>query len=182
MTQRYSTPHKRKRIKTHSCDERLHDCSRCGETKACNEYPSDFPRGRWCYACRAEVQRQRRAGMSPDEREAYRVDMRQRYDPRRARAYTLRKSYGLSLEEYESAAEAQGGRCLICREHPEDGILRVDHHHGTGVVRGLLCDRCNRALGLLRDDPEVLEAAAAYLRGALKFRGGAGTVTTIAVT
>lgn len=72
---------------------------------------------------------------------------------------------------YDELAEAQGGVCEICRL-PEVattrfGVVRrlaVDHCHSTGIVRGLLCMRCNTALGAVRDDVAVLEAAAAYLR------------------
>ncbi len=44
--------------------------------------------------------------------------------------------------------------------------LMVDHDHTTGEVRGLLCHNCNRAIGLLREDPERLRRAIEYLEGA----------------
>lgn len=54
--------------------------------------------------------------------------------------------------------------CLICgKERP----LAIDHHHGTGAFRGLLCHPCNRGIGFLGDSPETLERAAAYIRGEL---------------
>ena len=40
----------------------------------------------------------------------------------------------------------------------------VDHCHKTGLIRGLLCARCNKAIGWFGDDPALLEAAALYLR------------------
>ncbi|MFC5359558.1 endonuclease VII domain-containing protein [Azospirillum himalayense] len=57
---------------------------------------------------------------------------------------------------------AQGGVCAICRLVPE-GNLHVDHSHTTGCVRGLLCRKCNTAIGLLQDDPQILKEAAIYL-------------------
>lgn len=66
---------------------------------------------------------------------------------------------------------AQDGRCAICREEETATArgrvrsLAVDHDHETGAVRGLLCSRCNTALGLFRDNPALLLEAIAYLGG-----------------
>lgn len=81
----------------------------------------------------------------------------------------LRKNFGIALIDYQSMLKAQGSVCAICG-NPERRIrhgkltwLAVDHCHTTGVIRGLLCSPCNQAIGLLRDSPEVLRKAAAYL-------------------
>jgi hypothetical protein len=60
----------------------------------------------------------------------------------------------------------QCGRCAICGREPNARRPRlvVDHCHRTGRNRGLLCDRCNRAIGLLGETVETLEAAVGYLR------------------
>lgn len=78
----------------------------------------------------------------------------------------------MSEEDYNAMLELQEDACAICRE-PEtlkrdDGseqLLAVDHDHKTGRVRGLLCARCNTALGLLRDDVKAIERAIEYLGG-----------------
>ena len=59
-------------------------------------------------------------------------------------------------------AEQEGG-CAICGEPPKTSALHVDHCHDTGRVRGLLCFRCNSALGNFREDPAILTAALDYL-------------------
>jgi len=73
------------------------------------------------------------------------------------------RAYGLSDEDFGAMYRDQGGRCAICEDETR---LNVDHDHETGKVRGLLCRRCNVALGFLRDDPELADLAAAYLRRA----------------
>ena len=63
--------------------------------------------------------------------------------------------------------EHQGGVCAICKKKPDEGkLLCVDHCHVTGMVRGLLCHKCNNVLAFGNDDPEIMRAAIAYLQAA----------------
>lgn len=85
---------------------------------------------------------------------------------RQRRNYDRLKKYGLTASDYAEMLERQAGGCALCGSdgkvaHKE--VLAVDHCHVTGKVRGLLCDSCNRAIGLLADDPEFLRLAALYL-------------------
>lgn len=77
-------------------------------------------------------------------------------------ARSLRRFYGMTMEEYQDRFEAQGGRCAICREKSTQR-LHVDHSHQTGAIRDLLCEWCNHAIGKARDDPSRLRAMADYL-------------------
>jgi hypothetical protein len=74
----------------------------------------------------------------------------------------LRKTYKISLAEYERIGMGQGWCCAICGEKPERRLL-VDHEHGSKKVRGLLCNFCNLGIGHLRDNPARCRAAAEYL-------------------
>jgi hypothetical protein len=99
------------------------------------------------------------------ERERYAAAVQARADARR------RRKYGMEPDEWYRRQVEQDNRCAICRrrfgtERYQD-TPRVDHDHATGAVRGLLCHPCNRALGLLHDDPDVFRRAADYLSGAL---------------
>lgn len=58
----------------------------------------------------------------------------------------IEKVYGLAAYEYDAILKLQGGRCAICRGKPKSKRLAVDHDHGSGAVRGLLCSRCNHDL------------------------------------
>ena len=86
----------------------------------------------------------------------------------------LKKVYGISIEDYKQLFKKQNGVCAICNE-PETQVhnktkqvlnLCVDHDHDTGFVRGLLCKKCNMALGLLQDSSELLQTATNYLKAA----------------
>lgn len=93
-------------------------------------------------------------------------------NPMRHKGYSLRRAYGISIEEYSSMYEAQEGRCAICRKAGEpfnsangrNETLVVDHHHGVKKCRALLCPACNKALGGFRDSVAILQAAIAYLK------------------
>ena len=70
---------------------------------------------------------------------------------------------GIQKSEYGKAYEARSiGECVICGSM---GKIVIDHDHRTGMVRGPLCQNCNFGLGHFKDDPELLELAALYLRG-----------------
>jgi hypothetical protein len=80
------------------------------------------------------------------------------------RAGHLMRKFNLTLEEYDQMLAAQDGGCAICGDAPDDGkTFHIDHDHGTGEVRGLLCQRCNHALGLFRESSDLLYAAAEYV-------------------
>ncbi len=73
------------------------------------------------------------------------------------------KGYRLTEREYIAMSERQGGRCAICGRTPDEGGLVIDHEHGSGKVRGLLCGPCNRGLGMFGDEAARLKAAVEYL-------------------
>lgn len=82
--------------------------------------------------------------------------------------YGVWRRFGMHPNQYEAMRVAQGGKCAICRGAPSRDRLHVDHDHGTGQIRGLLCEGCNLALGKFKDSPEILEQAAAYVRRSIR--------------
>lgn len=87
------------------------------------------------------------------------------------RARRAKEKYGITIEQVNEMAKQQDGVCAICQQVPRKRDSRsdkvmdfcIDHSHVTNKVRALLCDRCNRAIGMFEDSPSLLRAAAAYL-------------------
>ena len=77
----------------------------------------------------------------------------------------VKKHYNLSAEEFQKKIDEQDGVCAICKKPNHTGWnLCIDHDHETNEIRGLLCQNCNRAIGLLRDSSENLQRAVDYLK------------------
>ncbi len=99
-----------------------------------------------------------------------REDYRNNVVEKRKKSILSNKNY--TIEQYDKLIKKQKGKCEICKK-PEVKInkasgemkpLCLDHNHKTGKVRGLLCSKCNYALGFYSDSPSLLEKAAEYLR------------------
>ena len=150
--------------------------------RAADYYPSSKAKDGLQHACKKCMReyangRRRLEMLDPIKAEARRakeraaVEARRIKDPARMRAITtdslLRKTYGLSLKEFSALSAAQGDVCAICGSKCGNySRLSVDHDHETGAIRGLLCNTCNRGVGLMKDNPAVLRAAAEYLEKA----------------
>jgi hypothetical protein len=91
-------------------------------------------------------------------------------NPDKKRSNTLKCLFGITLEDYNKMLEAQNGVCAICGKEEthknQYGVvsLSVDHDHQTGKVRGLLCSKCNKMLGLSNDNKQILLNAINYLK------------------
>ena len=81
----------------------------------------------------------------------------------RSRDQNYLNKYGLEKGGYDKLLKKQSSRCGICGFPPILKTLVVDHCHETGKVRGLLCDNCNKGIGFLRDDPDMLRSAIAWI-------------------
>lgn len=114
-------------------------CARCKVEKSASKFykKADGRLESWCKNCML---------VAPSRRKA----------TRKSRL----KRYGLTEESYQQLFESQAGLCAICAQpHP----LEIDHNHETEHVRGLLCGRCNKAIGLLLDNPDLAKRAMLYL-------------------
>lgn len=99
-------------------------------------------------------------------KETYRANRRHFIE--QAKRGRLKMVYGFDRGEFDRILAEQGGVCAICRLPPRGGShvansLHVDHDHGTGRVRALLCNSCNHGIGHFRDNADLCRAAANYL-------------------
>lgn len=132
-------------------------CTSCGVEKPLDAF---YPVGR-----RADKTRGRRRSTCGPCCSEYN---RGRYGATYFRERKLANEYGLTPEGYQRIYEEQAGRCAICGDQSQSGSfvgLQVDHDHETGEIRGLLCGKCNKGIGLLGDTLEGLLRAVAYLKG-----------------
>lgn len=77
----------------------------------------------------------------------------------------LKFRFTISADEYTALFEAQNSRCAICGKHQVElkKALSIDHNHENGIVRGLLCPKCNSILGFANDSRGILLKAVKYL-------------------
>lgn len=83
----------------------------------------------------------------------------------KGRIYHLKRTYGITLEQYTELLEKQDYACAVCKKK-QDKIkynLHVDHDHKTGEIRGLLCFNCNNKIIGRHTDPKLLAQAVIYL-------------------
>ena len=121
-------------------------CSACGEWKLPSEYNKNkSQKSGLHYSCRSCAKKH-------------------------VRKYNLPSKYGITLEKYDSLLAEQLSKCAICEKQLVDGSDNydkrpvIDHNHKTGEVRGILCKSCNRALGLLGDNPDTMFRGFTYLQ------------------
>ena len=158
-------------------------CKVCGAVKALDEFykASGMRDGRRsdCKACNLAAKKQRYDAdpelhiarvrrWQQENAERYNAAQRRRRSTpearQRERESHLRRTFGITQQEYDRQLAAQGGGCAICGRPPRPDIsLQVDHHHGSGRIRGLLCFPCNNAVGQLREDLANVERLRAYL-------------------
>ena len=87
-----------------------------------------------------------------------------RSNPDKVRNSYYKRAYGIDDQYYQDLLVKQNGKCALCTNTPKDKKrLCVDHDHDTGAVRGLLCLKCNAALGVFGDNLKGINKVIKYL-------------------
>lgn len=174
-------------VKAKGCkDGRRRDCGKCHSQKQMARDRKNRPKTAAYHASYyesnkaiwTETRMRNRVAINAAKRERYQTDpeVREYYikcakewtlkNPQKRKAQRLRQ-YGLTPEQFDQAMERAGHKCEICGHSDMSDKKQfplVDHCHSTGEFRGILCGWCNKAIGLMRDNPEVAANAAAYLQ------------------
>jgi len=151
-------------------------CTNCNEEKPIKEFTknSKLPSGytNQCKKCHNAYLKNRRDS-DPEAYERIKQQgaaWRARNPEADRRKYLMRK-FNITIEEYNEMFKKQNGVCAICgneetvvrRSKSGKEMLAVDHCHETGEIRGLLCFKCNTALGALGDTVENIQRVINYL-------------------
>lgn len=150
----------------------MRTCNKCGEEKAETEFSVYTNACGWkglrraCKACerkryaeydkaRDKIARQEQARKRNNQRDVFGFTRYKRGDL---------AVYGLTPRMYLARLDKQKGLCACCGDGISQETAQIDHCHSTGRTRDLLCQGCNRGLGLFRDDPNRLRKAIEYLK------------------
>lgn len=143
-------------------------CSGCGGTKPIAQFMSGT-NGRVTKMCEDCREPRRRSMRKVPKEERNRRHAEWRYSNGRTKAYmdnyNMKYHNGMDMQEFGKELDKQGGGCKICGDAPNGRSERlcIDHDHATMQFRGLLCNRCNTAIGLLRENPDLFQRAHDYL-------------------
>jgi len=115
----------------------------------------------YCKSCKREyLQEYAKSDIGKQAQAKYRDKNRAKI-----REYNLKRNFGINMRKYKKLFKKQEGKCAICETHQSelDRVLAVDHNHENGKIRGLLCSACNKAIGFLKDNPQVILKAHDYV-------------------
>lgn len=141
-------------------------CNKCNTIKTVLDFLRPWEHS--CYECRKKHRKpftkEQKAKRSQIESNRYHNNKKQ------IKLQRICSSYNISKEDYFLLLKKQNNLCAICNK-PETAkdrngnqkVLAIDHNHKTGQVRGLLCQNCNTALGLLNEDKDILTNAIFYI-------------------
>lgn len=145
--------------------------------KVCNQLlPTDNfqKQGYRCRQCRSEKQKAYWASLPKDIKVArqkngkyaktWRINNPEKSKMIARKTHIMRK-FGITIEEYETMLLSQDSVCAICKNKCATGnYLAVDHNHNTQKIRALLCKNCNTAIGLFKEDINIMTNAIEYIK------------------
>ena len=103
-----------------------------------------------------------------DNKEYY-LKNKTRFDKVKKWGQFIQNEYGITVEEYETLRINQNNKCGICHNLFKNTKPSIDHiHNESKKIRGLLCRKCNCALGLFKENPDTLSKGIKWLKNDFK--------------
>jgi hypothetical protein len=161
MDEEKKVSHNRKRF---IIDDKI-ECPCCNEWKTLEDFykwPSGTYGISWnckeCTKAKARANHKAKREKGAEHWESHRKTYRNGY---------YKRTYGITLKEFEDILESQNSSCAICNEGLDINLdsrkAHMDHNHTTGALRGILCARCNQGIGSFCEDKTKLKSAIEYL-------------------
>jgi hypothetical protein len=144
-------------------------CEECGNTREVRPYLLQKGWGKYCSKSCKNIAMHRSLGHNigltrSEQTKLNRAKRPDYYTKEYEKNVNLKKTHGISLDEFNAMLQAQQNKCAICSKEFTNGKdTHVDHDHITGKNRKLLCSNCNTAIGLLKHEPDLLLKAYHYL-------------------
>lgn len=161
-------------------DENYKKCFHCNEIKTKKEFHKDRTKKdghhTYCKVCTSEHYKNNKPYKQEYDKEYRKKNKEKQYsqtlewqknNPDSVRNSRLKSKYNINLTIYNNMLKEQNYCCKICKSTiPGDNkkYFSVDHCHITNKVRGLLCNSCNKGLGMFKDNIDILDEAIKYLQ------------------
>ena len=155
----------------------MQTCKTCGIAQPIEEF---YPRRKGshgtihgnflsCKSCERQKCLDRYHKLTPQKKKDRRAKSLALLGPDYHKRYALKTKYGLTLEQFDLMRYSQNQQCFLCGADIQGKGVMIDHCHITGAVRKLLCLSCNTALGLLKDNPNLMRKCADYVEDHAQF-------------
>ena len=156
----------------------LKKCNKCGKEKdlksfaskrgkpnsRCKECIGAYMKSHYLKHREREIKKRREWYARNPEKACAAVRKNYHENKDRIRIETACRRRGITVEQYNKMVKDQNGLCANCNEQNfGEKRLAIDHDHKTGNVRALLCDNCNTALGLLKEDQKRIFNLISYI-------------------
>jgi hypothetical protein len=137
----------------------MNKCKRCGKIKSLDNFYKELHKEGRCKECVSEIRRKEYSDKKETKLNSvrsYRIA-----NPEKIRDTKLKQAYGVGIDYFNTKLTEQGGVCAGCKRNVKtiwrgkEVSMALDHNHITKTPRGVLCIKCNRALGLLEENEKT---------------------------
>ena len=143
-------------------------CKRCCKVRPLTDFYKALNKEARCKECVSEIRKKNY--LRDRDKVLIRVSKYRNENPEKIRDTKLKQAYGVGIKYFEAKLKEQGNVCGSCKQsvkskwRGKEVNMALDHDHKTKRPRGVLCIRCNRALGLLKEDSIIIQGLLDYIK------------------